>query len=189
MRTIQAAACLMTAALLASCNTYYDPSDPYTRGLRWYDRGSHSMAQVYWEPLVAAGDCDAKARTSLMRYEDAQTPAARLEAVALMKETAQSGHPLAQLLLGALLLENGIPIHAITPVPCDGCNLTPDPVEGTKWLLLGQRNAIYDGQRQMAAYYLDKAKARLTPEQFAEAESRAKAWQPEGPVCKPRHLW
>jgi len=55
---------LMVSCLLAFAGcipgTYYDPSDPYVRGLRNFDRGLFYKALGDWEPLARAGDCDAQ---------------------------------------------------------------------------------------------------------------------------------
>jgi TPR repeat protein len=184
-----AGALLGTAVTLAACNTYYDPSDNYVRGLRFYDQGQHGIAREIWEPLAKAGDCDAEARLGMMQYMDSGDDSARVAAFEMIRHAAERGQPLALILTGSFYLHGGMASPNAPTIMCTHCAIKTDPVVATKWLLLGQRHAVYSGQRDIVKYYLLQAKPLLSAEQNEQAVRLADAWRPQGPECKPRSLW
>ena len=60
--------------LLSSCSTYYDPNDPYMRGVRFFDRKNYEAAKQYFEPLANASDCDAQYRYGTLYFLGAGVP-------------------------------------------------------------------------------------------------------------------
>ena len=79
------------AMLLSSCGTYYDPSDPYTIGLRFWDRGQQHVAVEKWEPLVRQNDPDAQFRYGL--YLLTSVPSESTEAIELFRKAGDQGQP------------------------------------------------------------------------------------------------
>ncbi len=182
---------ILAAATLAGCNTYYDPTDPYTRGLRFYDRGMTAIARGIWLPLQQKGDCDAQARYALVLFQDSDIPADPPQGLAMLREAANRGQPLAQIALGSLYFSGDIPGAGAgnTTIQCKNCGLAQSHAEAAKWLMLARKHAVYDGQRKYVDASLPQVKAKLSPQEISAVEQSAAEWKPSGPVCTPRSLW
>lgn len=183
-----AVAILLTAT---ACNTYYDPTDSYTRGLRFYDRGMTGVAREIWEPLVAQGDCDAEARYALVLFQRSDIAPDQPKGLAMMQRAANRGQPLAQLSLGSLYYDNYIPNAGAGGriVRCDGCGLTESLTESMKWLLLAKKTAVYDSQRRFVDQFMPQVREKMSAAEISAAEAAVAAWTPQAPICKPRSLW
>lgn len=185
---------LISAFLLLpipGCNTYFDPSDSYVRGLRFYDRGMTGVAREIWLPLQKNGDCDAEARYALVLFQTSDIPPDQPKGLAMMQSAANRGQPLAQLMLGHLYFMKYIPGAAAGggTVTCDTCGLTTSTIESMKWLLLAKKHAVYDVQRTAADRLLPEVRRSMTTQEIATAEEAVAKWQPQGATCKPRSLW
>ena len=80
------------------------------------------------------------------------------------RAAADQGNPTSQYFLGAIYAE--------------GRGIEADPIEAHKWLGLAVANASDPQLHQSASAYLEALEAEMTPEQIAEAEFQARAWQP-----------
>jgi TPR repeat protein len=173
--------------MLSGCNNERaNPADPYTEGLRAYDRGDHRVAREWWEPLVKAGDCDAEARYALVLFDESATgnPDDQVEGLRLFEVAADRGQPLAQLELG-LIYATGVTYGGRNPaVRCTGCNL--NLVQAYKWLLLAERHAVSSSERDTAGFYLSGLRKQLNARQLDQAMNLVGTWQPQLPPCVPR---
>lgn len=185
------AICLNVAAscvLLAGCmvpNTYYDPTDPYAYGLRWYDRGRYDMAAQYWDPLVEKGDCDAEYRIGLMYSLGRGKPQDNDKAMALWRKAANANHPKAQGAMGDLYYQNA----SIVYHHCKGCGIEKDLAQAYFWYRLLEKSARYDAEKKYAAMVLQLIGKDLAAEQLSRADAAVSAWKPSPADCKPRNWW
>ena len=52
----------LVVVVVGCAGTYYDTTDRYATGMRWFDRGGDAEAIQSWKPLAEAGDCDGQYR-------------------------------------------------------------------------------------------------------------------------------
>jgi len=179
----------LVSLVLAGCNTYYDPSDNYVRGLRWFDRGNYGLARENWEPLANAGDCDAQARLGYLLYAQARPGPEQEAAARLLRTAAERGQPFGQFWYGTLFFPETIKVPGMDiKTECSGCGVTKDPETAYVWIALARRNSVYKQFSAMTEEALPQVRATLTPAQAADADQRVAAWQPVGPLCRPRQL-
>jgi len=177
---------IAAALCLVACGTYYDPGDRYVRGLRVFDRGDYTTARQMWEPLVAAGDCDAEFRLGLLYFlaygVDRDVP----KALALWDSAANRGQPRAQYALGDVYFHSETDTRLFCRFGCD--HVPQDLARAYKWYLLAEKSAAYDNDKKYVAEVLPRIRARLSGEQRSEGEREAARWQPTPQACKPRRL-
>jgi hypothetical protein len=100
-------------------------------------------------------------------YRDGRGVAAEPEtAVAWYRKAADQGHAMAQYRLGFRY--------------ANGQGLAEDFVEAHRWLTLSVANGAEVTQAMIAAK-MRKITRKMTPDQIAEAEKRAREWTPAGP--------
>jgi TPR repeat protein len=176
---------IMSSPFACVPNTYYDISDPYAYGLRWYDRGRYDLAAQYWDPLVEKGDCDAEYHVGLMYFLGQGKPRDSHKALEMWRKAAEGNHPKAQSALGDVLYQN----EAVTFHHCKTCTVPKDLVQAYVWYKLMQKSARYDGEKAYAARALAAVSAELSIEQRNQAEARVNQWKPTPADCKPRNWW
>lgn len=183
-RTIVGAA--LIGIVLTSCGTYYDPSDTYVRGVRWYDRGNYSAALKDWEPLAEKSDCDAQFRLGLLYFLEQGVKRDVQKTITLWTSAAERGHPRAQWSLGDINFNSAEDTRLACRFGCEG--VKKDIVTAYKWYLLAEKRAYYDNDKKYIAQVLPRIRAKLTPEQNAAGEKLASEWKPNPDDCKPREL-
>lgn len=177
----------LVGAALTACGTYYDPSDTYVMGLRWFDRGDYKTARELWEPLAAKGDCDAEFRLGLLYFLAYGVERDVPKAVSLWTKAANAGQPRAMYALGDLSFNSEADTRFFCRIGCDGLSLEDRPA-ALKWYLLAQRSATYENDKKYIADVLPRIRAALTPEQQHAGERAASQWQPSPMACHPRSL-
>ncbi len=156
---------LLIAACAMMPGTYYDPTDRYIVGLRWFDRGVYATAIDYWKPLAENGDCDAQFRYGTLFHLGYGVPADEQTALEWTRKAADQGQAFAQMILAGAYLYDGIP--ASTPkteviIACSrGCGRDKDLVKAYVWARLSRDNAVYKGQRKLADFYVTALEGNL----------------------------
>jgi hypothetical protein len=178
---------VLVGAVLGACGTYYDPSDTYVIGLRWFDRGDYKTARELWEPLAAKRDCDAEFRLGLLYFLAYGVQRDVPRAISLWTKAANAGQPRAQYALGDLSFNSEADTRLYCRIGCDRLNLE-DRAAALKWYLLAQRSATYENDKKYIAGVLPRIRATLTPEQQQTGEQAALQWQPSPSACHPRSL-
>jgi TPR repeat protein len=166
-------------------NTYYDPIDPYARGVRWYDRGRYDLAAQNWDPLVAQGDCDAEYWVGVLYFTGQAKPQDNNEAIRLWKKAANANHPKAQAAMGDLYYQN----KSYTFHDCADCGIEKDYVQAYVWYKLMEKSARYDGEKKYASEILGKMIEEMNEEQIIKADEIASNWKPTPKDCDPRSWW
>ena len=183
---------LASLILLTGCATYFDPTDDYTRGLRWFDRGAFEQAKNHWEPLAKAGDCDAQFRLGTLYFLGSGVPQNDETARHWLFASANQGQGLAQMLLAVMHAHETTSIGTVVRTvvfDCTiGCGIEKNMVEAYKWESLSERFAAYDSHREGSKHMLANYEKSLKPEQIAEAKQRAQDWKPSPNQCKQRKL-
>ncbi len=174
---------LLTVAFLGACGTYYDPSDNYVRGVRFYDRGDYVTAKELWQPMAEAGDCDAAFRMGTLYIEGRAVEVNLETAISWWRIAANQGQPRAQFSLGDMY---GSREYGTNYWCSDDCE--KDPATSYKWYLLAERFAGYDNDKRYIARLLSTTREHLTPAERAEGERLAKAWRPSPHACQTRVL-
>jgi hypothetical protein len=176
-----------TSALLVGCvpNTYYDTSDPYAYGVRWYDRGRYDLAAQYWDPLVEKGDCDAEYWVGMLYFLGRGKPQDNEKALGLWRKAANGNHPKAQAALGDLYYQNDAVIYH----HCKACTVQKDLVTAHVWYKLLEKSARYEGEKKHAAGVLQSISTEMSSEQLSRAEAALVQWTPTPKDCKPRNWW
>jgi hypothetical protein len=148
----------------------------------------------YWKPLAEAGDCDAQYRYGTLFLLGAGVPRTPATAIEWWLKAANQGQYRAQAALGhaysrEAMLE-GTFSRRITLDCREGCEVPQDLVSAYSWLLLSRASVPASGVqfRQGLGAWEFKLESRLTPDQKADAERRAAAWQPSPSRCTPRQL-
>jgi Sel1 repeat-containing protein len=183
-RLIVLAAALVSAGCLPG--TYYDPVDPYVRGVRFFDRGDYATARQIWEPLVTAGDCDAEFRLGLIYFLALGVNRDVPKALGLWTSAANRGQPRAQYALGDVYFHSEVDTQFFCRFGCE--NVAQDLVTAYKWYLLAEKSAAYDNDKRYVAEVLPRIRARLSEPQRTEGEHEAAGWRPHPEACKPRRL-
>jgi TPR repeat protein len=175
------------STLFAGCapNTYYDISDPYAYGIRWYDRGRYDLAAQYWDPLVEKGDCDAEYWVGLLYFLGQGRPYDNEKALALWRKAANGNQPKAQGALGDIYYQN----DALIVHRCKECNVERDLSLAYIWYKLLEKSARYDGEKKYAASVLKAVGAEISEQQKTRAEAAVARWKPTPRDCEPRKRW
>ncbi|HKO47740.1 MAG TPA: hypothetical protein VJV79_08450 [Polyangiaceae bacterium] len=170
--------------LLSSCNTYFDPVDPYVRGVRFYDRGQYDVSAQLWDPLVEKGDCDAEYWVGMLHFMGQAKPQDNDKAITLWRKAAAGNHPKAQGALGDLHYQSTATAHR-----CAKCDIQKDLVQAYVWYRLLERSARYDGERRYVKYILAKLEPEMSSDQVAEGARLISQWKPTPKDCGARSLW
>ncbi|MBI3605351.1 MAG: sel1 repeat family protein [Nitrospirae bacterium] len=188
-------ASLVFLLLLSGCllpGTYFDPSDEYVRGLRWFDRGAFEQAKNYWVPLANAGDCDAQFRLGTLYFLGAGVPQSDETARQWLLASANQGQAFAQGLLAVMHAHDTVSIGTVAQTvvfDCTlGCGVERNIVEAYKWASLSANFSIYDGHRENVKNMIVKYSQSLKPEQIVEVNNLIKDWKPSPSQCKQRKL-
>jgi len=169
---------------LAGCGTYYDPSDPYTLGLRWHDRGRMDLAAKEWKPLIEKNDPDAEFRFGWLLWTNVLGPNRELEAIHLFRKAAEQGQPKALLILGDLYYQSpNNPTWQVKNAP-----FAKDVEKALGFYLRAQKTAYYPPEKKAVEYVLPKIKAEIQPQRVRAAEIEADAWKPVIVGREPRRL-
>src|SRR5580765_7010631 len=120
MSTKKVVGTVLFGVVLASCGTYYDPSDTYIRGVRWYDRGNYNAARTDWEPLVEKGDCDAQYRLGLLYFLEKGVKRDIQKALSLWTSAAERSQPRAEWTLGDINFNSAEDTRLICRFGCEG---------------------------------------------------------------------
>ena len=170
--------------VFAGCGTYYDPSDDYVRGLRWYDRGRMDLAEQLWLPLVAKDDPDAEFRLGWMLWNNQRGENRELEAIDLFRKSAQQGQTKALLILADLYYQSpNNPTWQILKPPF------PRDIERALSLYFkAERTAYYAQDKAKLSSVLPKIKAEVPPDRIIAIEHEVQQWQPVIVGREPRKL-
>jgi len=174
--------------------TYYDITDRYIIGMRWFDRDRYAETIQYWKPLAEAGDCDGQYRYGTPFLLGTGVPKAPSTAVEWWRKAANQGQYRAQVALGHAYsreaMVEGTFLRKFTLDCREGCGVPQDLVSAYSWLLLARASVPMAQQRfrQGVDAWEFKLESRLTPDQKAEAARRAAEWQPSPSHCTPREL-
>lgn len=166
-------------------NTYYDPTDPYAYGVRWYDRGRYDLAAKYWDPLVEKEDCDAEFWVGMLYFSGQFKPQNNAEALRLWRKAANANHPKAQGAMGDLYYQN----ESFVAIRCAECGIEKDYIKAYMWYRLIEKSARYDGEKKYATGILEKLTAEMDKEQIQHGDELVVNWKPEPKDCKPRSWW
>lgn len=152
-RIASAVALILATATAASAD--------FEAGNRAYAKRDYDSAFKEWLPLAEAGDPVAQNNIGFMYRKGRGIPLDEAEAVKWYRRAAEQGFPEAMTNLGFMYDE--------------GRGVEQDFVESYKWFLLAAERG-----REGAEGHLDLLEnAYMTPEQIAEAERRAAAWEPK----------
>ena len=176
----------------SGCATYFDPSDEYVRGLRFFDRGAFGSANTIWEELARAGDCDAQFRLGTLYFLGAGVPQSDETARDWLLAAANQGQAFAQGLLAIMHAHDTIRISTVArdlTFDCtQGCGIEKNMVAAYKWASLSERFSVYDGHRKSIQEILVKYGQALSTGQIADAKQQAQDWKPSPSQCKQRKL-
>jgi len=173
---------VLCTMLLGSCGTYYDPGDPYVRGLRWWDRGQTQRAIEQWEPLVRENDPDAQFRYGW--YLLTSVPGKSSDAIELFRKAGDQGQPKALMVLGDLYFQSSDNVtFKVTKAP-----FPRDSKQALEFYLKGQRSAIYDGEREALKRVIPKVEGELSTEDSTAIRNVVEKWKPTVVGRAPRHL-
>lgn len=185
---------LAFAILLAGCmpGTYYDPSDRYIMGMRFFDRHEPEKARYYWEPLAKSGDCDAQYRMGLLYFFGEGVPQNCEIAYDWWLQAANQGQAFAQGLLAVMYAHDAVPVGSFirgVVVDCrKGCCLEKNPLEAYKWIKLAQRYSVYPDQKRSLENFVDKYRSMLGADQAEKVDQELNGWKPTPTQCKPRKI-
>jgi TPR repeat protein len=166
------------------CGTYYDPTDSYTLGLRWCDRGRMDLAEREWKPLVDKSDPDAQFRYGWLLWTNVLGANRELEAIDLFRKAADQGQAKALLILADLYYQSANnPVWSVkTP---------PFPRDVQKALVLylrAQKVCYYAPEKEALARVLPKIKTEVDAQKIRAAELEVEAWKPTIVGREPRRL-
>ena len=171
-------------AILAGCGTYYDPSDDYVRGLRWYDRGRMDLAEQLWQPLVAKGDPDAEFRLGWMLWNNQRGENRELEAIDLFRKAAEQGQTKALLILADLYYQSpNNPTWQVLRPP-----FPKDTERALSLYLRAGKTAYYAQDKATLAFILPKIRAEMPSDRAAAIAQEVQLWQPIIVGREPRKL-
>jgi TPR repeat protein len=181
---VRAAVLVGLAVILAGCGTYYDPSDDYVRGLRWYDRGRMDLAEQLWLPLVAKSDPDAEYRLGWMLWNSQRGKNRELEAIDLFRKAAEQGQTKALLILADLYYQSpNNPTWQVLHPP-----FPMDAERALRLYLKAEKSAYYAPDKAKLAFILPKIRAEISSDKIAEIELEVQKWQPIIVGREPRKL-
>ena len=179
---------IVPVVFLSGCmlpNTYYDPSDPYAYGVRWYDRGRYDLAAKYWDPLVEKGDCDAEYWVGMLYFLGREKPQDNEKALELWRKAANGNQPKAQGAMGDLFYQNESVIYH----RCKSCAVQKDVVQAYVWYKLLEKSARYDGEKKYTTAALKSIQSEMSSDQLSQAEKALSEWKPTPNDCKARNWW
>ena len=166
-------------------NTYYDPSDPYALGVRWYDRGRYDLAAQYWDPLLEKDDCDAEYWIGVLYFLGQEKQQDNNETLRLWSKAANANHPKAQAAMGDLYYQN----KSNTFLSCAECEIEKDYIQAYMWYKLLEKSARYDGEKEYAEGILEKLIAEMDEDQIQYGDELVANWLPTPKDCEPRNWW
>ena len=179
--------------VLSACSTYFDPFDPYMRGMRWFDRMKFDMAKPYWEPLAKAGDCGAQYRMGALYFLGAGVTKNYETAHQWWLTAANRGQAFSQGLLANMYAHDSVGIETVAMnmgFDCKkGCGYPENMAEAYKWSLLAERFTPYEKNRHMHKEYTAKYKKLLMSKQIAKVEQEVRTWEPNPDLCKQRKIY
>jgi hypothetical protein len=179
-------------ASLTACATYYDPSDSYWRGVRFFDRNSFEMARQEWEPLAKAGDCDAEYRYGTLYFFGAGVPQDYSAAQKWLSRAANQSQAFAQMLLATMYAHDYMEHHTFNMKSyfncTSGCGYEKDMVAAYQWMRLAERYTPYDNFREFARAQSGKFKQSLSTEQVTKADLYVEQWKPSPVQCQQRKM-
>lgn len=186
---------LAFAILLAGCmipGTYYDPSDRYIMGMRFFDRHMPKEAREIWEPMAKSGDCDAQYRMGLLYFMGEGVPQSCEIAYDWWLRAANQGHAFAQGLLAVMYAHDTVPVGTFVRkvvIDCGkGCCLEKNPSEAYRWIKLAQIYSVYPDQKRSLAKFAEKYRSMLGADQAEKVDQELKGWKPTPTQCKPRKI-
>ena len=179
--------------VLCGCGTYYDPADPYVRGIRSFDQKNFEAAKREWEPLANAGDCDAEYRYGTLYFFGAGVPQDFKAANKWWSNAANQGQAFSQFLLATMYAHDYLEIR--TPgmrmsfnCKVQDCGFEKDMPEAYQWARLAERYSPYEDNRGHAKEKAEDFKKSLTAEQLAKADRYVQEWKPSPSQCKQREI-
>ena len=184
MKNLKTLIVVSSILLLSGCGTYYDPFDPYTLGLRFYDRGQVDRAAQEWKPLVEKADPDAQFRYGWLLWTNALGSNREPEAIDLFRKAAEQGQPKALVILADLYYQspNNVLWQIKTPP------FQKDIDQALVFYLKAARMAHYKGERDMVAAVLPKIRSEIPAEKVKAAQLEAQGWKPVIVGRDPRSL-
>jgi uncharacterized protein len=172
--------------------TYFDPSDNYVRGIRYFDHKSFEMARQSWEPMAKAGDCDAEYRMGTLYFLGAGVPMDYKAAHEWWLTAANKGQAFAQFLLAVMYAHDVVSVKTVNMTAwfnCrQGCGYEKDLLAAYQWMRLAERNTPYDDNRKYANEIAEKYKQSLTAGQISDADRYVREWKPPLGQCEQRRI-
>lgn len=156
-----------TVALAASLWTSHAlGADALAEASAAYDRGDHAGAARLFRPLAERGHPQARFKLGEMHLIGFGVPQDPAETARLWRMCADQGDPDCQANLGTL--------HSI------GTGVPQDYVLAHMWwnLAASRFAASAEDRRSAAASMRSSIEAKMTPDQVAEAQRRAREWKP-----------
>jgi TPR repeat protein len=123
-----------------------------------------AAAASWYERAAAAGVASAQYNLGIFYQLGSGVPQDSTKALRYHRLAAAQGHSRAQNNLGTMYYT--------------GAGVARDPVEAWKWLTLAARG-LHGEAREIAQQNITAIEGELTPDELAEAQRRAAAWQPE----------
>ena len=136
---------------------------PLEDGLAAYKKGDYSQAMQRWQPLAANGDPDAQFWLGALYDQGRGVPQSHETAARLYLKAAEQGQANAQFNLGLLYT--------------DGLGVVQDYVQAHMWINLAASVVKGDDQKKFAKVR-DMVTVKMSAEQIAEAQRRAREWKP-----------
>jgi uncharacterized protein len=187
-----AASVLIWAALESAA-----AAGPVEEGNAAYQRGDYRTAVKLLQPLVDQGNADAQDILAVMYYVGQGVPQSRAEAIRLYRLAAEQGNAHAQDALG-FAYQNGVGVQQDIGEAAKwfgksadqgnidaqfnlgelyelGSGVPQDYVLAYIWFAL----VASHGTRAYATRSMDRVAQQMSPEQIAEAQKRAREWQPK----------
>lgn len=176
---------------------------PYEDGNAAYQKGDHSTALRLWRPLAEQGDARAQFSLGFMYRNGQGVPQDDAAAMSWYRKAADQGHADAQYNLGIMYgFGRGVPQDNTAALSwfrkaadrgnpsaqynlgvsyASGQGLPQDYVQAHKWFSLAASrfDASEKEKREKAVTNRDKAAAKMTPAQIAEAQKLAREWKPK----------
>lgn len=130
-----------------------------------HKRGDYATALREVRPVAETGDARAQALLGSMYAEGQGVPQDYAEAAKWYRRAAEQGDARAQFQLGAMYhLGQGVPLEYVT---------------AHKWLNLAASRFPAGQERDSIVMLRDSVARKMRPDQIAEAQRQARAWQPK----------
>ncbi len=137
----------------------------YAEGLRAYERGDYATALWEWGPLAEQGHATAQFNLGSIYDKGQGVPQDYAQAMQWHRRAAEQGHAGGQNNLGVMYHE--------------GQGVPQDYAQAYLWSNLAAARLPPGADREGAVRNRDLTAARLTPTQLADAQARARTWQPK----------